>query len=140
MPNVQVAVKGLVESRGKFLILKQKVKGKEFFDVPGGRIGFRENLVEGLKREIKEETNLTVEVLAPLGEWHFIRELDNEKDQVTCFTFHCKVKGKTKVNTKKNKDKDEIVSFARWFAKKDLKKLNIKNESLKRLLKEFSQK
>ena len=60
-----VGVKGFVEHEGKILILREQQydegtnEGK--WDVPGGRIESKEPLFDGLKREVKEESGLSVE-------------------------------------------------------------------------------
>ncbi|MGF3522070.1 MAG: NUDIX hydrolase [Candidatus Bathyarchaeia archaeon] len=58
-----VCVDGVCTKDGKFLLLKRSVepfKGK--WHVPGGHVEDNEPLKEALKREFKEETNLTINV------------------------------------------------------------------------------
>lgn len=52
-----VSAKAVIISRGKVLLLKQP-NGK--WDLPGGKLDENENIVEGLIREVKEETGLKV--------------------------------------------------------------------------------
>ncbi len=60
--KLSVGAKALIVSEGKVLLLREAVydegtnEGK--WDVPGGRIEPRESLLEGLAREIAEETGL----------------------------------------------------------------------------------
>lgn len=135
MGEFDVVVKALIENRDKYLILKQKIKGKELYDLPGGKVNFKENLLDALKREVKEETKLTIEIIKPIGVWHFNREISNNS-RVFCFTFLCKQKSGT-LKISKDEDDEGFICYAKFLPKKDIKRLNIKQESLKRLLKEF---
>ena len=46
--------------KGKFLVLKQDIKGQSLWDLPGGKIEYNEDPYFTLKREVKEETNLEI--------------------------------------------------------------------------------
>ena len=46
----------LIDKKGRVLLEKRSDNGK--YCLPGGSINFDETVVEGLKREVKEETNL----------------------------------------------------------------------------------
>lgn len=64
----RVAVVGYIYEAGRFLLLKRRNPPKVWAP-PGGRLLRDENPHEGLKREIYEETRLSVEVIAPLDTW-----------------------------------------------------------------------
>lgn len=57
-----LGVKALIHDRdGRLLLLKlnpEKVKGEDYWDIPGGRIQKNESLEDALKREVYEETGL----------------------------------------------------------------------------------
>lgn len=57
------------------------------WDIPGGRLEIGESPFDGLKRETKEETNLDIEILLPIGIQHFTRD-DGQK--ITMIIFLCK--------------------------------------------------
>lgn len=64
--KLQVGVKALIEnSEGKYLFMRRsqtfESENKAHWDIPGGRIEPEEELLEGLKREIQEETGLTLQ-------------------------------------------------------------------------------
>lgn len=64
--NLQVGVKVLLRSsEGKFLFLRRSADFKpgasQNWDIPGGRIEPEEPLEEALRREVQEETGLTLE-------------------------------------------------------------------------------
>ncbi|MCD4704930.1 NUDIX domain-containing protein [bacterium] len=59
----------LVNSRGKFLILKLPINKeftKELWMLPGGRLNHDDQPEFGLKREILEETGLRAKVISPV--------------------------------------------------------------------------
>ncbi|GAB4367156.1 MAG: hypothetical protein Kow0042_07540 [Calditrichia bacterium] len=64
----RVAVIAFILKNDKFLLLKRTTEPK-IWAPPGGRLRQDENPEEGLKREIKEETNWDVEIVAPINIW-----------------------------------------------------------------------
>jgi len=57
------------------------------WEVPGGRLNKEEDPFEGLKREVKEETGIEIDIKNPLKVHHFTRQ-DSQK--ITMITFLCK--------------------------------------------------
>ena len=57
------------------------------WDIPGGRLEVGEDPLEGLKRETKEETNLDIDILLPIGTQHFTRD---DGQRITMIIFLCK--------------------------------------------------
>lgn len=65
-----VGQKAFIDKDGKVLVLKLSDIGT--IDFPGGKIQEgEENFIESLKREVKEETDLDVEIHEPFYTWHF---------------------------------------------------------------------
>ncbi|MCL4392116.1 NUDIX domain-containing protein [Patescibacteria group bacterium] len=54
--DFEVCVRGILTSRGKILVARNKAKGYYFF--PGGHVEFGEKLKETLSRELKEELGI----------------------------------------------------------------------------------
>jgi ADP-ribose pyrophosphatase YjhB (NUDIX family) len=76
MVNFSLATKSLIIHQDKALIVKRKSNNPQapnIWELPGGRLQPGENPFEGLKREIKEETNLEIEIINPLTVRHFTR-------------------------------------------------------------------
>ncbi len=130
---MDTAVKGVIIKDNKLLLLKQNVNGKCWYSLPGGRVEDSDFESE-LLREIKEETNLDVEIVNYIGDWFFIRESDGTK--TICKTFMCKAISKNldAVNSEKYED---IVDFI-WVTKNEFLNNNYtKDESLLKLFREI---
>lgn len=74
-----VAVKVIIQNDNKFLALKRSdnddiTPGN--WELPGGRLHWGENPVDGLIREVKEETSLHITKIQILSSWDFIPSTD----------------------------------------------------------------
>lgn len=129
------AVKAIIKKGNKFLVLKQKSAGKIYWDLPGGKIQFNESPFKALKREVKEETNLSVTNAEPVGVYWFFRYADG--NQVICTTFLCHTKNQNVRLDKNLKSSEDIIDY-RWVTiKKFLNntyKVSQDQGSLKKLL------
>jgi 8-oxo-dGTP diphosphatase len=70
MENIKtnLAVSAYVYHEGKFLLLKRSTSPFKWCP-PGGRVHNLESLIDAVKRETKEESNLNVEVITPIDVW-----------------------------------------------------------------------
>ena len=94
----------IIDDENRILFLKRSDYMDKFageWDLPGGHIKVGENFQAGMKREVKEETDLDVDNL------RFVEKIDNLK-------FYC-----CKYNNKPIKISNEHTGF-RFFHKKDL--------------------
>lgn len=135
MLKVIASVKALIRHEDKFLILKEALHKGDVWDLPGGKIEYGEAPLDALKREVKEELDLDVQVLRPLGMWYFFSQ--THKHQVICNTFLCKLIGKLKIDTSKNPADEDIIGY-QWLTKVELlesKEVKL-HESLIKLIKE----
>ena len=65
--KLPISIKAIIIDNNKFLCLKNE---RNEWDLPGGKINFKENVEECLIREVKEETNLSINnlnILKPLN-------------------------------------------------------------------------
>lgn len=73
-----VATKAIIKNQeGKYLVLfKSAIEdiNPNEIDIPGGRLEFGEDIEEGLKREIREEINLTVKIEKPSRVWSLLKD------------------------------------------------------------------
>ncbi len=104
-----VGQKAFIEKDGKVLVLKDPLEGLDF---PGGKIqsgeakdGNLSSLVNALKREVREETSLEIEVYNPFAVWYheFPKESRNYGKVVYLVAFRCKyVSGELKLSDEHN--------------------------------------
>ena len=91
-----VGQKAFIEKDGKILVLHDPIEGLDF---PGGKIqegeakeGDISSLMNSLKREVREETGLEIEVGEPFSVWYneFPKEHRNYPKVVYLVGFKCK--------------------------------------------------
>jgi 8-oxo-dGTP diphosphatase len=79
--HIVVAVGAIIEDdEGRILLVKHKKERGGYWQgkwiCPGGGLEFGEDIKEGIKREVKEETNLEVELITPLVPFDRIVKVD----------------------------------------------------------------
>jgi ADP-ribose pyrophosphatase YjhB (NUDIX family) len=139
MPIVDCATKALIVKDGKILVLiDNSVPNKKFIDIPGGRMQHGLTPIENLKREVKEEISIGINVKKIIGTWHFFRFTNN--DQTICITYLCEPLSDD-INLNNNPDEDEILSEYFWVTPKEFMELESDDpkgfETLKQLVKEY---
>ncbi|MFA5432353.1 MAG: NUDIX domain-containing protein [Candidatus Paceibacterota bacterium] len=72
-----VATKAIIKKGKKFLVIfksdTEEISPNEI-DLPGGRLKFGEKLEDGLKREIKEELNITIKTIKLSRSWSMVKD------------------------------------------------------------------
>lgn len=93
---------------------------------------YGENPYDTLKREVMEETHLSVEVVRSLGLFWFFRR---DKNQVICTTFLCKTHDISADIDKNPADDEDIIEY-RWVTKEEFldTTYNVSHDSLKELI------
>lgn len=115
---LQVGVKAFLKNKeGKFLLVKrsqEKYKNtKGLWDIVGGRIEPGSNLLENLKREVKEETQLEI-----VSEPKLIYAQDiipNEEKHIVRLTYTAETKGEPILDTSEN------IEY-KWLSIEEIKK------------------
>ena len=84
----RISVRGIIiEDDGVYAIFRRKIRNdgvvKEYYVIPGGGMKSEETLQQTLKRELKEELSIDVEVIGYLG-------LDEGENSIAHF-FKCKI-------------------------------------------------
>ena len=79
--RILVAVGAIIQDdRGRTLLVKHKKERGGYWQgkwiCPGGALEFGEGIEEGIKREVKEETNLEIELVRPLLPFERIVKLE----------------------------------------------------------------
>ena len=126
MKGYGLTVRGIIKNdSGEILIVKRHPKSKtdpEMWELPGGKVERGEFFADALVREIKEETNLDVEI----GD--FCEAVQNDyshKRTVQLMMYLINVEGEVKIS-------DEHTEFM-WASIERIKTLDI-STSLKKLL------
>lgn len=92
---------GIIFDKKKRILLCHR-RDMDLWNLPGGGLKKKESPWEGVKREVKEETGLNVEIIR-ISNIYF-----KPKEKEIVFCFICKIKnGKTRLN----KEADEIKYF-----------------------------
>jgi 8-oxo-dGTP diphosphatase len=134
-PHILVAVGAVIEDDGgRILLVKHKQErggcwqGK--WICPGGELEVGEEIEEGIKREVKEETNLEVELITPLVTFDRIVKVDGKASLHVIYIDYVArlIGGELKVGS----DAGEAL----WVEKKSISKMwQELHEDTQRLLK-----
>lgn len=124
-----IAVKGILQDQeGKILMLKRsdfENFDKGFWDLPGGRLERKENMLHGLVREINEETGLIINDMQLINSWTY---KPNENLKIKGFTFYCKKYVGKIVLSKEHND-------YKWLSYDEIIKIDAHNNLKKEILK-----
>jgi ADP-ribose pyrophosphatase YjhB (NUDIX family) len=130
-----VGVGGLITKGDRILVVKRENDpGKGLWSIPGGLLEVGETIQEGVKREIREETGLDVEVVELLD---VIDSITCDEAERVCFhyvliDFLCRV-------TRGKLSPDTDVKEAQWVRVDDLENIPT-TRTLTRLLKKMGEK
>ncbi len=119
MQSPVVVVNALIKnhSEDKFLIVKRNSKSKihpSLWMFPGGKVEANEDLIEALKREIKEETDLEIGDIKKISEYEYKRP-DNSITFGICFSAASKTE-----SVKLNKELEDF----KWITPQEFKNYN----------------
>ena len=105
----------LVEKDGKFLLGKRnKENANNLWIIPGGGVRYGETIKDAAVREIKEETNLDIDIVKLIGYKEIINLPGNYH---TIVFFHLAKPKHTNIKPK------EDISEAKFFSIEEIKKL-----------------
>ena len=96
--NQRVVTGGFIVSNNKFLLVKRADNDTFYpgvWEIPGGKLEFGEATETGLRRELKEEVGLEVEIISPISVWDYTNQ--ENSTQYVEIDFLCKYKGDSKV-------------------------------------------
>lgn len=128
----KIVVAAVVLYKNKVLLLQRSAKEKIYpglWELPSGKRENLESSIEAVKREVREETGLNIEIIRPLNIFEYLMEKDDLIKDTTQINFLAKIKGKYKVKISKEHD-----NFA-WVDKKELSKYKISKEIKNTILK-----
>jgi len=117
--GIMVAVGAVIhDDSDRVLLVKHRPEREGFWQgkwiCPGGRLMFGEKIEDGIRREVKEETNLEIELTTPLVPFdRIVKSEDQTKLHVIYIDYLAE---KSKGDLKPDSD----VGEAHWFAHKDI--------------------
>ena len=100
-------------------MVKEVIKGNDCWDLPGGKIEFKETPIDALNREVKEEVGLNISVVKLAGVYWFYKYRGG--GQVICITYLCKP-DHTTIDLSKNPSEREKIFAYRWVSKEEFLK------------------
>lgn len=114
----KIIVSALIKKDGKFLLVKEVLESKKpYWIIPGGGVNFGESLKEALKREIKEEVGLDIEI----SKFLFFKE-----HQRLEFNYHTIIFFfKAETSSDKFVLEDGKILGTKFFSKDEIKKLKL---------------
>lgn len=121
----KIVVAAVISRRNKILLLQRSSTEKVLpglWELPSGRRENFESSIQAMKREVREETGLIIEVLNPINIFEYVMKKNNIIKDTTQINFLVKVKGQCKVKISK-----EHQNFA-WVGEKDLSRYKISRE------------
>ena len=119
MDRILVAVGAVIEDeRGRILLVKHKPERGGFWQrkwiFPGGELELGETIGDGIKREVKEETNLEIDLVRPLPPFDRIVKSKQDVDlHVVYIDYIAKLAGG-------ELEVDSDVGEALWVDKQDI--------------------
>lgn len=101
MTQIEIGVKALILDNGKLLMVRRSSDDRHqaianTWDIPGGRLAFGEDPLEGLKREVREETGLQLtRIDRPLDVQTVFK---NQDRHIVRITFVCEASGELRLS------------------------------------------
>lgn len=124
--KIHFATKALIIKDGLLLVIKKSSTedvNPNTYDVPGGRLEFGEMPDESLKREVREEVGLEINIVKPIRVWSFIKD---DNFQLVGVTFLCDYQS----GVVKLSDEHERAD---WIPLKDISKHDLPSWLLKEI-------
>jgi 8-oxo-dGTP diphosphatase len=114
-----VALKALIQNtEGKVLVCMNAFPG-EPWDLPGGTLNAGEHPVDALKREVKEELGVDIDVHEPVAVDHFIKRGSGKQTVVVA------LRATLKDQIAHIAPSDGELTEVRWIAKEDLNSIEL---------------
>ncbi|MCX6744378.1 MAG: NUDIX domain-containing protein [Candidatus Parcubacteria bacterium] len=121
-PYIVVGV--ILEKDGKFLLVQEGKVDIGEWNIPAGWLDLNEDLIEGAKRETKEESGLEIEITGFLGIYAGCKVRNNQINHCVRIIFAAKP-----LSYELNYPKGEILD-ARWFSTEELELMKDKLRSI----------
>ena len=121
----------LENNKGEILLTKRRFSPKKnYWDLPGGFIDFKESAEASLRREIKEELNIKLGKVKYLGSYWSYYPYKKIRYQTLCLAFRAKYDGQKIII------KDDVTDY-RFFPKKEINLKKISFDDVRTALKDY---
>src|SRR3989338_921087 len=130
----KIILAGIVTYQGKILIIQRSADEDVFpnlWELPSGKREPLETSKDAVIREVKEETEIDVELVMLVDVFEFKVEKENEIRDATQISFLCKPIGEPKVKLSK-----EHQNFA-WVTKNELDQYELSKKTREIIFKTF---
>ena len=126
-------VSAIIYNKDKTQILLFKMRDRDFYMLPGGRIEMNEDSLSAIKREISEELDFDLKFTLCSIQENFLK-LENINIMQYCFCYKAIYDGK--INDEKFVCKDNNSQVFEWIDLNDLSNIIIKPSSTSKLIKD----
>ena len=121
----------IFNEKQQVLLINMKRKNLDVFVLPGGGLEYGESITEGAKREVKEETNLDIEIKKLV----YVKELYTKADESMDIILLGKIiSGELKKGFDPEHGENQALHEVLWVSLCDLKKYDLHPKQLKRIL------
>jgi|SRR3954465_1825046 8-oxo-dGTP diphosphatase len=115
----------LINEKNQVLVTDELVKGKQITKLPGGGLEFGEGMLDCIKREFIEETNMSIEVIEHFYTTDFFQQSAFHKDhQIISIYYLVKPVSKFTIPIKEKifdfKQQVDYEQHFRWIPLKDI--------------------
>lgn len=132
MGKIIVSTACFIFNNGKYLLSKRLSKHYNgYYSVPGGKVDFGELPSETIIREVKEETNITLDSVIPLN---IVASHSKGDDQYLCFWFSAPLPRNMDADIsfiETDKNGNPKTEKWTWFSSEEMEKLQLFPNTLK---------
>lgn len=125
---------GIIINDGKLLAMRDE--NAPYYYLPGGRINLHERAEEAILRELKEELNISAEIIRPLwvNQAFFVEEASKDKFHEICFYFLIDISkcGLLDMGEKFTRSEGKHTLTFEWIKFEDLKEKYLYPEFIKK--------
>ncbi|MFT6829190.1 MAG: phosphatase NudJ [Candidatus Paceibacteria bacterium] len=119
MNKTKISTSCVIEHEGKILMIQEEQNGKISWDIPAGGLDTGETIFQGIKREVLEETGITL--LADPVHKRFFQYIETDKTTIN-FLFFIELESLPETHSN-NQGTDEDIINIDWFDKEAVIKM-----------------
>ena len=128
-------VGAIIEKDGKFLLVKEaKASAKDKWNHPAGWIDLEENIIDAVKREVKEETGFDFEPKNILGVYVLVKQELNDLHHAIKIIFT------GNIAENQGKYQEDEISETKWFTPAEIEEMDsdtLRDKDIKTMVKDY---